>query len=102
MPHLVWSLEAQFDLFRHHAFLKEKSPRAAARAVEAIQRGVRFILQFPQSGRPAEQYGPGRREWTVAFGDSGYVILYRYDGTELLVAAIRHGRELGYRALSTS
>ncbi|RML41006.1 hypothetical protein ALQ97_200101 [Pseudomonas savastanoi pv. glycinea] len=36
------------------------------------------------------------REWLIDFGDSGYVILYRYDTNEIVVVAVRHQKEFGY------
>lgn len=39
---------------------------------------------------------PEFREWFIGFGDSGYVMLYRYDGELLAILAVRHGKEAGY------
>jgi hypothetical protein len=39
---------------------------------------------------------PEFREWFVRFGDSGYVALYRYDGSLIAILAVRHGKEAGY------
>lgn len=39
---------------------------------------------------------PEYREWMIAFGDSGYVALYRYDGQTAVIVAVRHQREVGY------
>ncbi|KPC57978.1 Plasmid stabilization system protein [Pseudomonas amygdali pv. morsprunorum] len=36
------------------------------------------------------------REWLIDFGDSGYVILYRYYTNEIVVVAVRHQKEVGY------
>ncbi len=36
------------------------------------------------------------REWLIDFGDSGYVLLYHYDGTTALVLRVRHQKEAGY------
>ena len=38
---------------------------------------------------------PEFREWLISFGDSGYVALYRFDGEEAVILAIRHQREAG-------
>ncbi|MGV2181681.1 type II toxin-antitoxin system RelE/ParE family toxin [Rhizobium rhizogenes] len=48
-------------------------------------------------GRPVEDLHQGLRELIVKFGRDGYVVLYRYIGDEVLIAAIRHGREDGYK-----
>ena len=39
---------------------------------------------------------PEFRERWIAFGDSGYLALYRLDGPRVVVLAMRHGRELGF------
>jgi hypothetical protein len=39
------------------------------------------------------------REWLVDFGDSGYVLLYRYNGQSAVLLAVRHQREAGYDRL---
>jgi ParE toxin of type II toxin-antitoxin system, parDE len=33
----------------------------------------------------------------VPFGNSGYVVLYRYDGSHVVILAVRHAREAGYQ-----
>ena len=35
-------------------------------------------------------------EWLIEFGDGVYVVLYRHDGDEVVILAVRHGREAGY------
>jgi len=39
---------------------------------------------------------PEFREWPVAFGAGGYLVLYRLDGRRVVILAVRHGREFGY------
>ncbi len=34
---------------------------------------------------------PEFREWFVQFGNSGYVVLYRCDGSQVAILAVRHG-----------
>ena len=96
MPRLVWSQRALRDLARLHTFLKQKNPDAATRAVKAIRQGVRLLAAHPQVGRPAEDMPPEFREWPIEFGNGGYVAQYRYDGDEVLILAVRHGKEAGY------
>lgn len=40
---------------------------------------------------------PEYREWLIAFGDSGNVVLYRLEGDLAIVLAVRHQREAGYQ-----
>ena len=39
---------------------------------------------------------PEFREWSIDFGHSGYVVLYRFDGEIVAVLAVRHQKEAGY------
>jgi plasmid stabilization system protein ParE len=34
--------------------------------------------------------------WVIEFGSGAYVALYSYDGREVVILAVRHGREDGY------
>ncbi|WP_194270203.1 type II toxin-antitoxin system RelE/ParE family toxin [Candidatus Methylospira mobilis] len=36
------------------------------------------------------------REWTIDFGDSGYVARYRFDGEAVTILAVCHQKEIGY------
>ena len=53
--------------------------------------------EYPEIGRPHPQ-APGLRELLIAFGDSGYVALYRHESAEdaVFVLAFRHQKEAGY------
>ena len=84
------------DVDRLHDFLKPKNSTAATRAVMAIRQGVRILGTHPQAGRAVEDMARGFREWPIGFGDSGYIVLYRYDGDDVVLLAIRHSREAGY------
>ena len=96
MPHLIWSPSALLDVARLHDFLASKSPDAASRAVKAIRQGVKVLGQYPEIGRPIEDLPPEFREWVIEFGQGAYVALYRYDGRQIVILAVRHGREAGY------
>lgn len=96
MPRLIWTPSALRDVERLHGFLAPRSRDAARRAAGAIRRGVNALAAHPEIGRPVEEMPPEFREWFVQFGDSGYVVLYRYDGELVAILAVRHGREAGY------
>jgi len=36
------------------------------------------------------------REWVIEFGSGVYAALYCYDGREVVILAVRHGREAEY------
>ena len=96
MPRLKWSPNSLRDVARLHGFLAAKSKDAAKRAVKAIRQGVKLLGQFPEMGRPVEELPQEFREWVIEFGSGAYVALYRYDGREVVILAVRHGREAGY------
>lgn len=96
MTRLVWSPHALADIQRLYRFLLPKNPDAARRAVATIRGGVAALEQHPEMGRPAEEMAPEFREWLIEFGDGVYLALYRYDGDEVVILAVRHGREAGY------
>ena len=96
MSRLIWSQPALLDVARLHAFLVPKSRDAAQRAVKAIRQGVKALARHPQSGRPVEELPAEFREWVIEFGHGAYVALYHYDGKQIVMLAVRHGREAGY------
>lgn len=84
------------DLERLREFLRLKNPTAARRAAETIIKAVQVLGLQPQIGRLVEDMSPEFREWSIDFGDSGYLALYHYDGDIVTVLAVRHQREVGY------
>lgn len=96
MPRLIWSPAALQDVRRVFRFLAEKNTDAAQRAVKAIREGVQILARQPGVGRPVEEMDHEYREWLIRFGESGYVVLYRYDGTLAVILAVRHQKEVGY------
>ena len=96
MPRLKWSQPALLDVVRLHRFLTPKSRDAAKRSVKAIRQGVKALAKHPEMGRPVEEMPPEFREWVIEFGHGAYVALYHYDRKEIVILAVRHGREAGY------
>ena len=96
MPPLRWSPRALRDVTRLHDFLAEKSPEAALRAVGAIRQSVKLLGQHPAIGRPVEELPVEFREWIIEFGSGAYIAIYRFDGKEIVILAVRHSREAGY------
>ena len=52
---------------------------------------VSISFWLPRAGMP-----PEFREWVVEFGHGAYVALYHYDGKQVAILAVRHGREARY------
>ena len=96
MPRLKWSPQSMRDVARLHDFLAPKSRDAAKRAVKAIRQGLKLLGKHPEMGRPVDELPTEFREWVIEFGSGAYVVLYRYDEKEVVILAVRHGREAGY------
>ncbi|MBO9356050.1 type II toxin-antitoxin system RelE/ParE family toxin [Bordetella petrii] len=84
-------------LERCRRVLATKAPEAARRAGQAIERKLLLLEAPPDIGRPFSEM-PELRELMIAFGDSGYVALYRHVAAEdaVYVLAFRHQKEAGY------
>ena len=96
MPPLKGSPQSLQDVARLYDFLALKSGDAARRAIKAIRVALKLVAMHPEMGRPVEELPAEFREWVIEFGSGAYVALYRFDGREVVVLAIRHGREAGY------
>lgn len=96
MPRLIWSEPALANVQRLFRFLAEKNPAAAKRAVKAIRDGVKILARHPQVGRVVDELDEAFRDWPVDFGDSGYVVRYRFAGELVTILAVRHQKETGF------
>ena len=90
---LIVSVAAAADIERLHAFLVDKSPDAARRAVAVLVRAIQSLDALAERGRPSGV--AGLRELVVPFGRSAYVVRYAYDAArqEVVIVRIWHGRE---------
>lgn len=96
MSRLIWSEAALANVLRLYRFLAEKNLAAARRAVKAIRDGVNILAQHPQVGHVVDEMDEAFRDWPVNFGDSGYVVRYRFDGELVTILAVRHQKEAGF------
>jgi plasmid stabilization system protein ParE len=99
VPQVVVTETAAQGLERCRRFLAAKTPTAALRASQAIGQQFLLLESVPDVGRPSASIH-GLRELVIAFGDSGYVALYRHEPSEdtVYVLAFRHQKEAGYDA----
>jgi plasmid stabilization system protein ParE len=97
VPQVIVTEGAAEGLERCRKFLAAKAPDAARRAGQAIERQFLLLETFPDIGRPFPDM-PELRELVIAFGDSGYVALYRHESADdtVYVLAFRHQKEAGY------
>ena len=96
MSRVIWSPAALLDVQRLYRFLALKNIDAAKRAVAAMRQGVGVLGQQPGIGRPIDEMPDEFREWSIDFGDSGYVARYRLDSDVVTILAMRHQKEVGY------
>lgn len=92
----MWSPAALLDVQRLYRFLAPKNPDAAKCAVKAIRKGVKVLEQQPGVGRLIEDMDEAFRDWTIDFGDSGYVSRYRVAPDAITILAVRHQKEVGF------
>jgi len=89
--------EAREDIIRLYAFLPENDLKAAENALEAIERGMAFLREFPFSCRKAAPHTPFLRELLIPFVNSGYVALFEIENSHTItILAVRHQREDDY------
>lgn len=101
MAKLIYSTQALADLERLTDFLIENEPSAAMQTVELIEEAVSVLQRHPLIGRPVEH---DLRELVISRGRTGYVALYSCEEIQdcVLVLALRHQREAGFRTQGDS
>ncbi|WP_273826481.1 type II toxin-antitoxin system RelE/ParE family toxin [Pseudomonas asplenii] len=97
MPRLIVTAVASEGLEHCRCFLLDKDRQVSRRAAQVIEQQLMRLETDPLIGRPFVEL-PELRELVIAFGDGGYVALYRFVPAEeaVYVLAFRHQREAGY------
>ena len=98
MADLVYASRALMDLERLSDFLQETDAQAAQDTAILIFEALEILVQHPEIGRKVHF---GQRELVISRGRTGYLALYRFlpDLDRILVLAVRHQRESGYKSL---
>jgi plasmid stabilization system protein ParE len=98
MAELVYAPQALADLERLSDFLLETDPQAAHDTALLIFEALEILVQHPEMGRKVHL---GQRELVISRGRTGYLALYRFLPLidRILVLALRHQRESGYKGL---
>jgi plasmid stabilization system protein ParE len=95
---IKYTQDALEDLDRLYTYLVQYDLALAERAYVAVQLAISSLERLPLIHRMAKGGDPKLREMVIAFGNTGYVVLYRIVSDDLLtVASIRHQREDDYR-----
>ena len=97
MTELIFAARALEDLERLSDFLMPTDPQAAQDTVILIFEALEILVQHPEIGRKIHF---GQRELVISRGRTGYLALYRLlpHVERVLVLALRHQREAGYRS----
>jgi plasmid stabilization system protein ParE len=96
MRQVRWTRRALRNLNAMHAFVADKNPDAAIRAAQTIRAGLKILETSPELGRPIVGFAPSVRERLIAFGGGVHVVRYRLINQNIIVAAIRQGRQARY------
>ncbi|WP_374580387.1 type II toxin-antitoxin system RelE/ParE family toxin [Pseudoduganella sp.] len=96
MAQIKYSAAALSNLERIANFLMLESEQAALQALDLIEDAITMLARHPLVGRPVEHH---LRELVISQGRTGYIALYAYDSLQdtILVLAIRHQRQAGFR-----
>ena len=88
MPYRLSAL-AEEDLDEIWSYVAEDaSPTTADRLIDAIFDRFELLVEQPRMGRNRPEFGEGVRSFVV----ESYVIYYRQEGDDVLIARILHGR----------
>jgi plasmid stabilization system protein ParE len=92
---IVFSEEAFADLERILEFLLKSSSEQASQALSDIRTAIDVLDKHPLVGRRVDAQ---IRELVIAWGNAGYLALYRFDPAlnVVRILRIRHQREAGY------
>ncbi len=92
MSEVIWLPEALEDAARLRLFMEDKSPNAAVRVAEALDKGAELLSRFPEIGRPMND-GSDRRELFTPFGSGGYILRYIFYSQTVFILRAWHNRE---------
>ncbi len=84
-----WSRTAVLDLKAIREYIAKDRPTAARRIALRIRDSVRHLEQFPLSGKIGRV--PNTREFVIP--GSSYIVVYKIEDDEVLIAAVLHGRQ---------
>ena len=90
---VVWSPRALADVEAIASYIASDSPFYAGSVVRRIVALTRTLEQFPFAGRKVPEFDDNNLRELIAYS---YRIIYRVEVTEIIVAAVIHGkRDLG-------
>jgi toxin ParE1/3/4 len=89
VPKLIWTEGAKNDVDEIRKYVKERSPKAAARIGKRIKELVAHLKTNPEMG-PVGRW-PGTRELVIT--DTPYIVLYVVEDEGVLLLGVIHGAQ---------
>lgn len=86
---VVWSARALADVEAIASYIAADSPAYARSVVRRIVTLTRTLNKFPRSGRKVPEFDDEAVRELIAHS---YRIIYRVEGTDVVVAAVIHGK----------
>ena len=86
---VVWSPRALADVEAIAAYIAADSPAYARTVVRRIVSLTRSLSRFPRSGRKVPEFDDEQLRELIAYS---YRIIYQIQATELVIAAVIHGK----------
>jgi toxin ParE1/3/4 len=86
---VIWSLRALADVEAIASYIASDSPFYASSVVRRISALTRALNNFPFAGRKVPEFEDENLRELIAYS---YQIIYRVEATEVIVAAVIHGR----------
>ena len=98
MNEVQYTEQALNDIERVTDFLLGTDPKSALATVGIIFEALAILTHSPEIGRKVRS---GLRELVISRGSSGYLALYQFFPVtqKVLVLAVRHQREVGYKSV---
>ena len=90
---MIWKTAAELDLTESYLYIRQDSPAAAERLLDAVEHALAMLLQNPHAGHSWKFRSPrarGLRSWTPKEFPQ-YLIFYRFFEGDLEVVRILHG-----------
>ena len=87
---LKWTVNAERDLARIHAFLAPVNPPAVAKVIKQLVAGAEQLLSYPQLGVALEEFAP-RDVRRVIMGE--YELRYEVTENQICILRLWHARE---------
>ena len=86
---VVWSGRALADVEAIASYIATDSPAYASTVVRRIVGLTKTLSEFPRSGRKVPEFDEDAIRELIAYS---YRIIYQVDETEVIIAAVIHGK----------